>query len=117
MRSPAFEICVNADLECEIAGRPFSITAYPGRIVINTSNLASCLSLVRHRPARGKLRSDLAYLNLLLNEFQSTLEIHIRDVCVATIGFGVHSSLESLFGLDQCELRPVAIMRSAIHSW
>ena len=114
MRSFLSEIEVDAELQGEFEGKTFSIVASQGRIVIDMPNLFSCTRMIRNRPGRGRLRSDLARLNSLLDQLQNTVEVHINGVCVASTGFDIHSPLESLVGLKQFKLHAFAIFRSAM---
>ncbi len=114
MRSLKSVLEVDADLQGEFEGKPFSIVASGGRIVIDMPDLYSCIRIIRNRPGRGQLRSDLARLNSLLDQLQSTVELHINGACVASTGFKIHSPLESLVGLKQFKLRTLAMIRSAM---
>ena len=114
MRSLLSGIEVDGDLQVEFEGKPFSIVASPGRIVIDMPDLISCVHMIRHRPGRGRLRSDLARLNSLLIQLQSTVELHVSGVCVASTGFRIHSPLESLVGLKQFKFHAFAFVKSAM---
>ena len=113
MRSLASGIELSADLQCEFEGKPFSLTASSRRFVIDFADLASCLKVLRNRPARTQIRNDLARLNSLLNELQITLELRIRGTSVATAGFKTAAPLENLLGFKNLKLHPVGIFKSA----
>ncbi len=114
MRSLGSGIDLSADLQCEFEGKLFSLTASNGKIVVDVPDLTSCLRIVRNRPARTQIRKDLARLNLFLNKLQTTLELQIRGIRVATTGFETDAPLERLIGLKHLKLYPVAIFKSAI---
>jgi len=114
VRSFLSEIEVDAELQVEFEGSTFSIVASQGRIVIDMPSLFWFTRMIRNRPGRGRLRSDLARLNSLLDQLKSTVEVHVNGVCVASTGFDIHSPLESLVGLKQFKLHAFALIRSAM---
>ena len=114
MRSFASGIDLSADLQCEFDGKPFSLTASGRQIVVDVPDLASCIKIVRNRPARHQIRHDLARLNSFLNDLQITLELRINGNCVAITGFKMDAPLESLLGFKRLKLYPLAIFKSAI---
>lgn len=105
---------VDADLQGEFEGKSFSIVGSGGHIVIDLPDLYSFLRIIRSRPGRGKLKSDLASLNSLLDELQSSIDLHINGLCVASIGYKIYSPLESLVGFKQFKLRTLAMIRSSV---
>jgi len=69
---------------------------------------------MRNRPARTRIRNDLAQLNSLLNALQLALELRISGVCVAITGFKMDAPLESLLGFSQLKLYPLTFFKPAI---
>lgn len=83
-------------------------------IVVDVPDFASCLKILRNRPARSRIRNDLVRLNSLLDSLQITLELRVKGICVAIVGSKMDAPIENLFGFKQLKLFPLAIVKSAI---
>ena len=114
MRPSAPGIDLSADLKGEFEGKPFSLTASGRQIFLDFTDLASCLKVVRQRPAGRPIRHDLARLTSFLNDMELTLELRIDGNCIAVTGFEMHATIASLLGFRQLKLYPLAIFKSAL---
>lgn len=116
MTSRLSEIELDADLQCQFEGRFFSVKASRGLIVFDAPDLSTYVDVIRNRPGFDHFREDLFRVNGLLNDLKSRVEIHVQGTCIATAGFRVHGSLESLLGFRQFKLRTLAMIRSFFRS-
>ena len=101
---------IDAALDCEIDGRPFSIRTSGAQIMVEVPDVATGLKLLQLGSSWGLLRQRLRWLKQLLEQMQHSLQLNIGPHAVVAIGHRVGSPLWAILGLPPLDLRPLRLL-------
>jgi hypothetical protein len=114
VKSIASRIRLQADLSCEFEGHPFSIKASDNMIIVEISDLTTGFRLFRKLSHLNQLHVGCDDLSEWLVLLDSTLEVRVGGICVATGGVGPGSFFGRLVSLNGLRLLPTAALRAAL---
>ena len=101
---------LEASLECELDGRPISIEARRGVIVVRTEDTQTARVIIKTLRGCGSLRPTLNRVIDTLLATSQRLELHVDNVVVASMGQGIGSGLLSLVGIRNVRIWPFRIL-------